>query len=297
MEKIKIKKYLLVVFGISWFMQGLALVCHNPTLFQIILAIMMWIPGLCVLILKEPINKLGWKLKFKQNWKYIIMAICGPVSLGILGVLIFGLIFPDSLDFSEKHLLTILGKNHVQTLLKKGMSVQNFIVVMIIQSTFLAPLINLLFALGEEIGWRGYLYRRLNQLFNQNTARLIGGLIWGIWHWPIIIFAGYEYGLEYWGSPFLGPIVFCLFTISAGYLLDYLYIKTHSIWVPSLGHGAINAFVFPLNFLSPLKTHLRIWGPLPMGLISMLPYILVTIWLASKSGFSDTKSVQRQKAS
>ena len=45
----------------------------------------------------------------------------------------------------------------------------------------------------------------------------------GVWHWPVIILAGYEYGTDYIGSPILGPLVFCLFTIAGGILLDFVY--------------------------------------------------------------------------
>ncbi|UCC50697.1 MAG: CPBP family intramembrane metalloprotease [Anaerolineaceae bacterium] len=49
-------------------------------------------------------------------------------------------------------------------------------------------------ALGEEIGWRGFMVPQLAKLTSFNKTALIGGVIWGIWHVPIIIFGGYNNG-------------------------------------------------------------------------------------------------------
>ena len=53
-----------------------------------------------------------------------------------------------------------------------------------------------------------------------------------------ILLAGYEYGVNYLGAPVLGPLVWCVVCIALNTLLDWLYQKSGSIWVPSLAHGA-----------------------------------------------------------
>lgn len=92
-----------------------------------------------------------------------------------------------------------------------------------------APFINMLFALGEEVGWRGALNPMLKERFGKRGGRLMGGMIWGAWHWPVMILAGYEYGRDYWGEPVLGMAMFCLFTTASGTLLDFLYEKSKCI--------------------------------------------------------------------
>lgn len=49
-----------------------------------------------------------------------------------------------------------------------------------------AVTLNMVFALGEEIGWRGYLYDLLGSKPTA-TAALIVGALWGLWHSPAII--------------------------------------------------------------------------------------------------------------
>ena len=62
----------------------------------------------------------------------------------------------------------------------------------------LAPAINMFPALGEEAGWRGYMMPRLKERFGLLNGRLLGGVVWGVWHWPLMLLVGYEYGTNFW---------------------------------------------------------------------------------------------------
>jgi len=48
----------------------------------------------------------------------------------------------------------------------------------------------------EEIGWTGFAYPSLRKKFSASVASLILGLLWGIWHLPVIDFlgAGFPHG-------------------------------------------------------------------------------------------------------
>ena len=108
----------------------------------------------------------------------------------------------------------------------------------------LAPLFNSLFALGEELGWRGYLLPKLLPL-GQFPAMTISGLIWGLWHTPAILM-----GLNYPGRPILGVGMMIIFSILLGIFFSWLYLKTKSPWAPALSHGTLNAIAsLPLIFL------------------------------------------------
>lgn len=58
--------------------------------------------------------------------------------------------------------------------------------VQIVLAYLAAVTLNMVFALGEEIGWRGYLYDLLGSKPTA-TAALIVGALWGLWHSPAII--------------------------------------------------------------------------------------------------------------
>jgi len=56
-------------------------------------------------------------------------------------------------------------------------------VFILVQAT-LGVLISCLTALGEEIGWRGFLVPQLASVTSFTKTALISGLIWAVWHYP-----------------------------------------------------------------------------------------------------------------
>ena len=109
-----------------------------------------------------------------------------------------------------------------------------------------APLINTLFALGEELGWRGFLLPKLLPL-GQWKAILLSGIIWGFWHAPAIVM-----GLNYPGYPIAGIFMMVVFTVLVGAILSWLYLNTKSPWTPAFAHGSLNAIAgLPVLFLMP----------------------------------------------
>jgi uncharacterized protein len=94
-------------------------------------------------------------------------------------------------------------------------------------------------ALGEELGWRGYLLPRLES-FGWGRAMLLTGLLQAVWHLPLI-FSTTLYHAE--GSRFLTlPLFFMSVTLIEGFFLGYLRLTTGSVWPASLAHAANNVF-------------------------------------------------------
>ncbi|MFC1976036.1 CPBP family intramembrane glutamic endopeptidase [Chloroflexota bacterium] len=110
----------------------------------------------------------------------------------------------------------------------------------------IAPLFNTLFAMGEELGWRGFLLPKLLPL-GQWKAILISNIIWGLWHAPVIV-----QGLNYPGYPIAGIFMMVVFTLLLGTIFSWLYLNTKSPWTPALAHGSVNAIAgVPVLFLIP----------------------------------------------
>lgn len=236
----KLFVYLLVCFTLSWIISFAAILGKNNTIFSFAKIIIMFVPLLSVIITNRSIHlkKYGihMKLKIKENWKNVIVAVWAPILLSTLGAVLYFIIFPDKFSFefpyiSEK--LEASGANEV--------NVRVYVLMQVVCAITIAPFINMLFAIGEEVGWRGFMTPLLMRKHGKRLGTIISGTIWGIWHWPLIIFTGYQYGSGYWGAPFTGMFVMLLFTVSLGTLLTYLYTVSHCIWIPSLAHGSINA--------------------------------------------------------
>ena len=117
-----------------------------------------------------------------------------------------------------------------------GMPVEMMLLSQIINVVIAAWVLNLLPALGEEIGWRGWLTPQLLPLGAVPTIA-ITGVIWGLWHTPLILL-GHNYPhLPGWQAVCF-MVVFC--TLLGG-ILAWLSIRTRSVWPAALGHSTINA--------------------------------------------------------
>ena len=110
----------------------------------------------------------------------------------------------------------------------------------------LAPLINVIPAMGEELGWRGFLLPRLMHLGKWRAIGL-SNVIWGIWHAPAIL-----QGHNYPENPVLGVFLMVGFCLLIGAIFSWLYLQTESAWAPALAHGSLNATAgLPILFLAP----------------------------------------------
>lgn len=288
MKDEKLIKYLIAAFAIAWPMQGAAAYFAwqgQAGFYRMLLTGSMYAPCAATLIAGIPLREMGWKPSLREGkWKAFLSAWLGPAVLGAVGAALYFLIFPARLDTTGKFLIAQLGETGLAQLQAQGLTPQSYLAVSAVQALTWAPFLNMLAALGEEIGWRGAMYPRLRDRFGTRGGRILGGVIWGAWHWPIMVLAGYEYGLQYPGAPVLGPILFCVFSAGTGILLDVLYEKTHCIWIPSLGHGAVNAFAgIPLLLLDPAFADQMILGPSMIGIIAGLPLLVTAVLLLRRS--------------
>lgn len=274
----KLSKYLLWAFGVAWVFQIIAGILYhkgNNMGYSAVLAVSMFAPLLAAVLSGAEIRSIGWKPHIKGNLRWILVAWFAPVALGAAGAALYFLLVPNALDTTFAYIRTSLGVESLSQLESAGLSVQLYACIGAVSAMTYAPFVNMLFAVGEEAGWRGTMYPILKEHFGIVKGRLIGGAVWGVWHWPIMLLAGYEYGTTYWGAPVTGLLLFCVITIAMGILFDFLYEKTNCIWVPALCHGAINAFAgVPTLFLNPAYADKLLLGPLMIGVISGLPLML-----------------------
>jgi membrane protease YdiL (CAAX protease family) len=95
--------------------------------------------------------------------------------------------------------------------------------------------INAIAGFGEELGWRGFLFRKLGHL-SFLKASLIIGLIWGIWHAPIILM-----GHNYPQHPVAGVFMMIIWCVLLSPLFLYFRIKSNSVIQSAIMHGTLNA--------------------------------------------------------
>lgn len=286
----RIAIFLAFAFGIAWatalviyFTGGLTdspQIIPNVTLALVLMATAyMWAPAIAN-ILTRVITREGWanaglRPNIRRGWPLWLTAWLLPGVLTILGGVIFFLIFPQYYDPTLSYVTELLESVGQAGTISPWMVV----ISQALNAFLLAPIINSFFTFGEEFGWRGYLLHKLMPLGGRR-ASLLMGIIWGIWHWPVI-FMGYEYGFDYPGYPVLGPFVFLWFTIMGGTLLNWLALRGGSVWPAVIGHAAINGIAGLMIFFQQGEPN-PLLGPLPVGIIGAMGYALFALVLFLK---------------
>lgn len=282
-NKKRIIIFLVIAFTLAW---ASALVIYltggianskviEPTLRLTLAAIlmattMMWAPA-AANILTRLITREGWKdlwlkPKLSKNWKFWLLAWFVPGILIIAGAVAYFLVFPQNFDASLSGFKQQLETMSAQYGTSEPLPMNPWTILILqgVQALLMAPVLNALFTFGEEFGWRAYLLPKLMPLGGRKAA-LISGVIWGVWHWPVILM-GYNYGFDYPGAPWLGLLGMVWFTVMLGIIISWLTLRSGSVWPAVIAHaagngiGAIGMFAV-IGYANPLL------GPSPVGFI------------------------------
>ena len=142
--------------------------------------------------------------------------------------------------------------------------------LIILQAAVIGALINSIILLSEELGWRGWLWDHLSEMTFWRKNLLIG-LIWGIWHAPIIMM-----GHNYPGLPVIGTLLFIGFCILISPVMGYLRERNGSVWSASVFHGTVNATA-GVALLTQSSADMPWRGSLGIGGFIIL--ILMSLWV------------------
>lgn len=99
--------------------------------------------------------------------------------------------------------------------------------------------INFACALGEEIGWRGFLVPELFSRMSYARVSLVVGAIWALWHFPVMIAGHY---LE--STPLVGRLtLFFIMIIAVSFIFTWFRLRSGSIWVVTMLHAGHNDII------------------------------------------------------
>ena len=277
--------FLAFAFGIAWItgliiyltggLTNSPLILPGTSLALILLAtVYMGAPALGN-ILTRLITHEGWKdvglrPHFRKGWPYWLAGWVMPALMTVVGAVVFFAIFPQYFDAG----LSLIRMQTAASPALSALSPWIFIAIQLVGGILISPIANSLATFGEEFGWRGYLLPKLMPLGGRKAVLLIG-LIWGIWHWPVI-FMGYEYGFKYPGYPWAGPLLFIWVTFGLGTFLGWLTLRSKSIWPAVIGHAAINGIAGAAILVTTGQPN-TLLGPLPVGIIGSVGFALVVI--------------------
>ncbi len=246
-----------------------------------ILAAAMFAPALSSiltrLITKEGFKSMYLRPNFKGHIKTYLLVYFGPTVLLFLSMALYFLIFPNSFD---PHFTILQQASSAQG--TAGMSSGSILILQVLVIVFAGPIINIIPTMGEELGWRGYLLPKLRRLMSDRAALVVTGIIWGLWHAPVIAM-GHNYGTDYWGFPWLGILAMTVFCIVLGIIEGYVSIKLKSAIPAAMIHSLVNAgAALPLYFIKGEYNVLL--GPAITGLVAIIPFAVLAVILLVKAG-------------
>jgi len=279
--------YIIITFALTWaycllvvypMARGETLAGIPSLITQYLVAAAMFFPAVGVfltrLVTREGFKNAWLKPNIKKHIRYYLLAWFGPGILTFAGMGIYFLLVPGSFDPECGYMrLTLEAAGTPVNALPMPLNL--LLLIQTVQAFLLAPILNFVTCFGEEWGWRGYLLPKMKNLLPTVPMLLVTGIIWGLWHAPLTII-GHNYGLGYWGFPFTGIAMMCVFCTVLGIFLSYVTLKTNSCIPAILGHGAINGIAaigmyFTRDGGNPFV------GPAPTGIIGLIPFIVVAI--------------------
>src|SRR5215469_1445406 len=266
--------FLFITFGITWGVWGLARVLgvlNTGPSGQIIVALGAFGPAIAAIIVRRLVTREGFadaglRLHLRHGWPYYLFAWLIPLPVVATIVVLAG-----ALGIVNTHIITQRAAATPATLL----------VAVLGGALLSAPLF-----WGEEFGWRSYLQLRLGS--RPLPASIVTGLIWGLFHYPVIL-SGYE-GYE---NVLVGLAVFPISTILLSITFAWLRLKTGSVWASCLAHSATNgigggltAYMFLGSGHFLLTSYLGVLGWLPLGILGV--WIVLTGGLTTSSDSRST---------
>ena len=210
----------------------------------------MWVPTLGALATRLLTGQglRGWQLKprLRAAWKEHLTGWFAPFLFTLVGAGTYFLIFRGRFDRFAA--LKGMLRQAAGTTFLDAMTPPALAALLLFSAAAAVPLVSICSGpLGEELGWRGYLYPVLCAWMPRRQAMLVSGVVWGVWHAPLLIM-GWDYGTSYPGYPVCGIAVMTLCTVCLGAFQCWLVDRAGSIWPAVLAHGAVNT-LFSLYLL------------------------------------------------
>lgn len=228
----------------------------------------MWCPGIAALVtqvlMRRSVRELGW------GWgglRYYLLAYTLPIGFCLaayvpvwLGLHAFR---PEALTEARMKLRLPVGV------------IGNLGMAFLFALT--QPFLGMIGSLGEEIGWRGFLVARLYPLMGFTKTSFTTGLIWAIWHYPVVaaVFPLYRPHVPL-------PYALTCFTVAVvaiSFVHSWLRLQSGSVWPSALFHSAGNAFVVSFQALTRENTTTSyLTFEYGLGLALVLPPLAYVFW-------------------
>lgn len=265
---ISLPLYLLVSFGCAWLIWLPLLIAEYlqlslPVPSVVFITLGSFAPSVVALLLTwryaggtELRQLLARALVWRVSPIWYLLAIFGPALMMLLamgGHIVLGGTVPDYVPFGPRWLIVAV----------------NIVLVFFIGGP-----------LGEEFGWRGVVLPALEARFSPPWESLILGIIWTVWHLPLVfISASAQHSLPFW--------LFALLTMPLCILITWVYHGSgESLLLVMLFHAAVNTWSGVLKISPEAAGSTR-----PLALAVLLTWVVALLIAGGRKRFTPKRSL------
>lgn len=206
----------------------------------------------------------GLAPKLKENWRWYLFGLFAyPVTIVI-----------------------VIGLGEILGVTKVNGNINTLLPIFAIGfATQLIP--RMLFAMFEEWGWRGYMEPRLVALNVPDLRRhLFVGLVWAVWHFPLIFSTDYT---EIHFGIFL-PI-FVIGVVITAIVYGQLRKESGTVWTCVLMHGIGNAVLWSIVLNDLITFNDKVLAnPAPEGILMIVLWGALAWWMLHRKGLTLRRS-------
>jgi uncharacterized protein len=267
--------YLALVYGLTCVPYVLMIHSHHyGQNAGLVMRLLLWCPALAAILtcklLRIDLSTLGWNWKPVKHEAFVYLL---PVLYATPVYIVCWIAVKGSFALSafEPNIAAAFG-------LGSRMQIAPWIVKIPLLAT-LGVAASLANALGEEIGWRGFLLPRLTARFGFTLGCLANGLTWAAWHYPILVRSDFS-GTD----PAFAFVCFTLMVTAMAYILGWLRLKTGSLWPCALLHASHNLFIQSIfdRITAPVGYALYITTEVGAGLVLTAGVAGLVLWSRRK---------------
>jgi len=236
---------------------------------------MMWSPALGAfltsLIIKRPISAMAWKwgASSYQLWSYLVPLFYSLAAYLIIWTVGWG-------KFYDHEFVREIAESFGLEKLPQGFVIALYILL----TASISMVRSMSTALGEEIGWRGFLAPEMYKLLGYTKTAFIVGCIWALWHLPILLFADYNSGTPAW----YGFSCFSILVISGSFIFTWFRLKSGSLWTAVILHASHNLFIQAIFTPLTLTSEKTKYFYDEFGIVIPILSLLVAIYLWTRRG-------------
>jgi membrane protease YdiL (CAAX protease family) len=195
---------------------------------------LMWTPAAASVVarlaLREGFADVSFRIGGSRGWRAIVLALIFPIGIGLIS---YGIAWTTGLVHFNPHPIALA----VRFVGDTASPLLVFMINLAVAAT-IVTIFSVRTAAGEEIGWRGYMLTRLIDT-GLPTPILASGVIWGLWHVPLILGGMYLAG----PPPVLSALLWMVMAIAFSFIFARLRLATGSVWPAIALHAAWNSII------------------------------------------------------